>query len=316
MVLVDDEGQIVVTSPLSFSFRFPLVETTVDPQTRTCYVITYPSDATGAVLSALRGSDLSVAAQWRPASLQLFDLQYSVGQQALYGIAVQGRYGRVLSQFALTPADISARSIAALPFMWYVNASSFDQQRGRYFGLLNNFPGQPNSTLAQKLAVGLFAQQPPTALFLDLVPAAAAAAAPDAAVPSVSFVFDASSAASPMITTTTTTSSSLSSSGLLLYFIAWSAPAQTLVGLAATDAGVALVNISTDTGSYEPLLEIKHVDVGPMVAEAEEAFVRLFVHVGDGYRMLVRVDLQSRGADWLGTLNKAVAAATLAPWVA
>ena len=35
----------------------------------------------------------------------------------------------------------------------YVNASTFDLATDRYFGLLNNFPNQSNSTLAQKLIV-------------------------------------------------------------------------------------------------------------------------------------------------------------------
>ena len=34
-----------------------------------------------------------------------------------------------------------------------MNASTFDLATDRYFGLLNNFPNQSNSTLAQKLIV-------------------------------------------------------------------------------------------------------------------------------------------------------------------
>ncbi len=37
-----------------------------------------------------------------------------------------------------------------------MNASSFDSMTDTYYGLLNNFPGQPDSTLDQKLVVADF----------------------------------------------------------------------------------------------------------------------------------------------------------------
>ena len=89
-----------------------------------------------------------------------FDLESSPKQNTYFGIAVSSPYGRVLSQFDIyNPTEYQA--LSTLPYMWFVNASTFDRQACRYYGLLNyNLPGVPNSTTAQKLAIGNFVNAP------------------------------------------------------------------------------------------------------------------------------------------------------------
>jgi hypothetical protein len=110
------------------------------------YVVSFPNNV--ATVWTLDGASLAVQSTFTP-PLELFDLQYSPAQQALYGIRVTSRFGRELSAFDL-PTNAST-PLFTLPYMWYVNASTFAHGADVYYGLLNNFPGQPNSTLAQKL---------------------------------------------------------------------------------------------------------------------------------------------------------------------
>jgi hypothetical protein len=94
-----------------------------------------------------------------PVGLELLDLQATPSRGVLFGIAVDGRYGRILSQFTFVEGNntIGVQHLFRLPDMWYVNASTLDQRGQVYYGLINNFPGRPNSTTAQQLVVGQFA---------------------------------------------------------------------------------------------------------------------------------------------------------------
>jgi hypothetical protein len=92
-----------------------------DQTSNTWFLVTYPTGA-GATVYQLDGNTLAVVKKWTPATLSLFDLQFSPAQGAMFGIAVSGTYGRILSQFTLSPSssDITARSLFTLPNMWYV----------------------------------------------------------------------------------------------------------------------------------------------------------------------------------------------------
>ncbi len=73
----------------------------------------------------------------------------------MYGIKVTSTYGRTLSRFAIDPSKsvVDATELFTLPYMWYVNASTFDQTTNRYFGLINYFPNQPGTVDDQQLVV-------------------------------------------------------------------------------------------------------------------------------------------------------------------
>jgi len=162
-VLDADTGGVLVTGNLSWDFPAPLVETTWDAEDSQILVVSFPDNVpTVWKLDAT----LTLLDTWTP-SFELFDLQFSPGQSALYGIQVSSKYGRVLTQF--TYGSNSSNALFTLPYMWYVNASTFDRSTNTYYGLLNNFPGFPNSTVSQKLVVGEFSNpQAPVASTIDL----------------------------------------------------------------------------------------------------------------------------------------------------
>ena len=166
----DDAGHVLQRSSTHFVFPFPLIETTADSNHEQIYVIGYPKGADGAALYVF-DTELNRVSSEVSKTVQYFDLQYSAAQNTFYGIAVNGTYGRILSNFLTLGSNVTYRPIQALPYMWYVNASSYNSQRDIYYALLNNFPHQPNSTAAQKLAVGSFASvhSHSSALFYDLV---------------------------------------------------------------------------------------------------------------------------------------------------
>ena len=166
-------GKVMKHSSTKFVFDWPLVEMTADTNTNDIYTVTYPEGYPGPVLYHL-DHNLELIYSWVNTPYSFFDLQYSSVQSAMYGILVTTTYGRALSNFTLDqPNDsITTKELYTLPYMWYVNASSFDQQNCRYFALINNFPGFDNSTLDQQLVVGDFSQDsavtgvaPPTGLF-------------------------------------------------------------------------------------------------------------------------------------------------------
>ena len=165
-------GQLLATSNETFSFSWPLVEMTWDANTGNVYTVTYPSDADGPVLY-LMDSNLDLIYEWLYTPFSFFDLQYSPVQDAVYGILVTTTYGRALSNFTLDQqADtIIPHQLYTLPYMWYVNASSFDAVNCRFFGLINNFPGFDNSTLDQQLVVAnLSVDSSVQAPHVDLLP--------------------------------------------------------------------------------------------------------------------------------------------------
>ena len=224
--LVDDFGNFIRNSSLHFTFPFPLVETTVDQNSRQIYIIAFPKTVPGAQLYILN-EQLSVVFSGVSQGLQYFDLQYSPAQNAVYGIAVNGTYGRVLSNFTLN-TTVTARPLQALPYMWYVNASSYDPKNNIYYGLLNNFPGHPNSTTAQKLAVGNFSTPRADTQFVDLF---------------------------------------TNGTPITVHFVVWSTPAQELFGLAQYDATtVALVIIDPTTGHCVIIALVPNTTTGPLVA--------------------------------------------------
>eukprot|EP00762_Andalucia_godoyi_P004448 ANDGO_08180.mRNA.1 hypothetical protein len=250
--IYDDTGIALAGSSEHFSFPFPLAEATSDPLSRQVYVIAYPSGVKGAALYIL-DEKLSLVSLDVSESLSYFDLQFSALQNAFYGIAVNGMYGRILSQLSLGPT-VTYRPIQALPYMWYVNASTYDARSNRYFGLLNNFPRQPNSTLAQKLAVGDFATRPGSAVFLDLV-----------MVPKAS----------------------------VIHFVSWSPQTEQLFGLAQNDdTSIAFVHINVKTGQYSEVAIVDALTTGPMfAAEDELALYALVKDAKTGERLLGRLDL-------------------------
>jgi hypothetical protein len=166
--IFDDAGNVLQISSTHFVFPFPLIETTADPVHKQIYVIGYPKGVDGAALYVFDG-ELNLLSSDVSKSVQYFDLQYSAAQNTFYGIAVNGTYGRILSNFLTLGSNVSYRPIQALPCMWYVNASSYNTKHDIYYALLNNFPHQPNSTTAQKLAVGNFSSVHSSTLFADLV---------------------------------------------------------------------------------------------------------------------------------------------------
>lgn len=150
------DGSVLARSSESFSFSWPLIEITTDSQGQ-LYAITYPDNAPGAVLY-LFDEKLNVVSKWSNVPFSYFDLQYAPLQSTLFGIYVTSTYGRALSYFEVDAAkdSVVATQLFTLPYMWYVNASTINTRSSTYFGLINNFPNQPNSTDAQQLVVGHF----------------------------------------------------------------------------------------------------------------------------------------------------------------
>jgi hypothetical protein len=279
--LVDDNGVTLLNSSLHFTFPFPLVETTVDQVHQRIYIITFPKGVAGAQLYILN-SQLSVAFSGVSTDVQYFDLQYSPGQDAVYGIAVNGTYGRVLSNFTLN-STVNYRPLQALPYMWYVNASTYDPKTNTYFGLLNYFPGHPESTLAQKLAVGNFSSARGGTSFVDLT------------VGSTAY-------------------------NLTLHFIVWSTPTQTLYGLAQLDATtVALVTVDPLTGVCVAVGLVHGAKTGPLVASLTLSEPTLFAWLQIGTSLVFgRFDLALFEFEVLQTYNdgRIVAGAAPVSWYA
>ncbi len=143
------------TNATSIVFRWPYCEMTSDQQGKRVFAVIFPDNSNNSVLYQLN-KELNAEHIYPNTDFWFFDLQYSPKQDTLYGIKVTSTYGRVLSNFALPKDDslpLIATELITMPYMWYVNASSFDDDNNRYFALLNYFPGHPESTLNQKLVV-------------------------------------------------------------------------------------------------------------------------------------------------------------------
>jgi hypothetical protein len=136
-------------------FGWPYCEMTSDQLGQRAFAVIFPDNSNNSVLYELN-RDLQVTHTYPNTPFWFFDLQYSPKEKSLYGIKVTSTYGRVVSQFQ-TPSEDSepliATELVTLPYMWYVNASTFDDVNNRYFALINYFPGHPESTLNQKLLI-------------------------------------------------------------------------------------------------------------------------------------------------------------------
>jgi hypothetical protein len=259
-------GNETASASTSWQFRFPLVESTADVTTKQIYTITYPNGDPATLYqfdAASAPPTLSQSAVSATANSSYFDLQYSENQQTFFGIYVSSAYGRVLSQFPSLGQsnggnEVQHIPIQELPYMWYVNASTFDPTTDTYYGLLNHFPGTENATDAQKLAIGSFASSPGSATFVDLV------AAPG------------------------------SPSGII-HFIAYSQPTSTLYGFAQMDPQTAhFVTIEPKTGVYQSFFDVAPVVVAPMYASKDEALLMAWGNnADDGTRLFGTLDLKA-----------------------
>ncbi len=237
-------GEQYLNSSLTFPYPAPLIETTANPEDNSIYIIGFPTTASGASLFELT-PNLNVAHKWTPPSFQFFDLQYCVAESTLFGIVVISRYGRNLSKITTTADSITYSPIATLPYMWYVNASTFDQSQVIYYGLLNNFPGQPNSTIAQKLAIGRFGEPGAPTQFVDLA----------------------------LI--------NRPNEQWTVHFIAWSITSRALFGLAQGDNTVALVRIDLN-GGVTVVATVGGYYVGPIAASYTFPGIYCFLSVVGG----------------------------------
>ena len=155
-------GDTVTASSLSFKYSQPYVEMTTDASSGLTYLAAFPDGYTYPVLYELE-RDMTVSYTWANNTFTFWDMQVSPLQSTLYGILVTedfngGMYGRTLSNYTTDKASntISATQLYTLPYMWYVNASSFDKNACVYYALINNFPGKDNSTMEQQLVVADF----------------------------------------------------------------------------------------------------------------------------------------------------------------
>ncbi len=157
--ILPSTGEITSKSDISFTFSWPHVQMTAKSDTRDVYIVTFPTDVTGPVLYLL-DQKLSLIHSWTATPFSFFDLQYSAIQKTLYGIYVSSTYGRVLTNYTANTNsnEVVGQQLFVLPYMWYVNASSFHTSTCTYFALINNFPGQSNSTSEQQLIVADFSK--------------------------------------------------------------------------------------------------------------------------------------------------------------
>lgn len=146
--------------------------------------------------------------------------------------------------------------------MWYVNASSFDQRTSTYFALLNNFPGQPNSTSDQKLVIANFAKFPPAISIFPLVIDGLA-------------------------------TEENSNGDPIFKFLSWSEKSDQLYGLALAKNKAMLAAIDTDSGSSELMTTFDGVvDIGPSFVNSQDFFCS-FLTRSDSTKILVCWDLSS-----------------------
>lgn len=256
-------GSLVAYASLGWDFLWPLVEVSADIANQKVYVVRYPYP-TGNVTLYKIAYDLSSMEPLVSSGLGYFDLEYSAGQNTHYGVTVSSPYGRDISHFTDFNAPVQHTVITSLPYMWFVNASTFDSGATRYFGLLNYaLPGTPNVTAQQQLAVGAYANpQAQSTEFLTLT------LNPTQLVPTP-----------------------------LIRFISWSEPAQTLYGLAIDNLGAAiLVSIDTTTGVFTELIAYEGSIAQPMVASSKRAELFAFVATTGGPRQLLRFDVSSSTA--------------------
>ncbi|CUG90114.1 Hypothetical protein, putative [Bodo saltans] len=261
IVVFSGNGTVVATSPVQWTFSFPHVEVSVDSNTQQIYVITFPAATNNNATLFVLPFDLSTVETFVTTNgLKYFDLQFSPLQDVFYGITVSGQYGRVLSRFTsfTGPNGVEYTPISALPYMWYVNASTFDPQTSRYFGLLNEFPGTPNASHYQQLAVGMYGTiNASGTMFLDL----------------------AVNVSTNMEPNTT----------LQVRFIAWSSPTATLFGYADN----VIVSIDLNTGSITPLVWFVFGTIAEtfFASDTRPELTAFFVSSYGGTRMMAKFDV-------------------------
>ncbi len=150
-------GNVTKKSLAQIRFNYPYGQMTTDSAKKQYYLTIFPNDNpsySGPELHVFDQDLYNTATYW--ANFSFFDMQYSPKQDTLYGIYVASTYGRVLTNYTLPTEGTEItkfQNLFTLPYMWYVNASTFDAATSTYFALLNNFPGKENSTLDQMLLV-------------------------------------------------------------------------------------------------------------------------------------------------------------------
>eukprot|EP01039_Chlorochromonas_danica_P008908 gene8908-9826_t len=151
-ILSTNDGQVIKQSDASITFSWPSLEMTTDKINDRTFVVAFPDTSNTSVLYEF-DKNLHLTQTWPSTPFWFFDLQYAPNQKTLYGIKVVSTYGRVISRFTLTPSDdyVQDEELFALPYMWYVNASSYDEVNDHYFALCNYFPNRPDSVLDQKV---------------------------------------------------------------------------------------------------------------------------------------------------------------------
>lgn len=177
--LSEESGMVTTNSSLSFPFSWPYVQMSTDPLSGLTFLAAFPDGFSYPVLYRL-DRELNVEYSWDKNEFTFWDMQYSPEQSTIYGIMVTedfngGMYGRTLSNYTADEekGTITGVELYTLPYMWYVNASSFDKSVDVYYALVNNFPGKENSTLDQKLTVADFSVEatptsPPDVTLLDI----------------------------------------------------------------------------------------------------------------------------------------------------
>jgi len=234
-----NHGKTVLISNLTVTFDWPYVEITSDITHNEVYMVVFPDNSPGPELYQLDGT-LAVKNKWDSIDFSFFDLQHSSTQNTLYGILVTSTYGRVLSNFSLTEDSIVPTELFTLPYMWYVNASTFHQSTCRYFALINNFPGFENSTLDQQLVVADFSKEGTTDA--DVVP--------------------------------------ITGTSSLIQFISFSSALETLYCAGTTDSGSPTAHVYTlglDGVISNRLFSTPGIAVGPLLASDSTDELFLFV---------------------------------------
>lgn len=270
LAVYNDSGALQHTSTFHWTFQWPLVEASVDLAQKRINLITFPTNTGEATLFGYDFNLSKRVAVDASAGLQYFDLEYSPKQNTYYGIAVISRYGRMLSHFTNFTSPVAHTPIEALPYMWYVNASTLDPESSTYFGLLNNFPGFSNSTNAQKLAVGNYRDiQAPTTTFVDLV-----------------------------ANTNSTSESSL------IRFISWVERKGALYGFANVGSNTEVVKIDHVSGEYTTVVTIPNAVAQPSFASKWEPVLFAFAAVPTtGGRVFLRIDLDRGSFTQLAEYN-------------
>ena len=254
VVVYNATGEVKATSPLRWNFRWPVTEATVNTLKKQVSVITFPNPTAHATLFTF---DFGLGA---PANTQVstnfsyFDLQFCPSQNTYYGIAVSSAYGRVISKFSDFNEPVVHTPILALPYMWYVNASTFDYQNSRYYSLINNFPGFPNSTTEQQLAIGHFAEPTPRVEIVKMA---------------------------------------LPGTDILIRFIAFSNPTKRLFGIAnLADGSTAILEMEPHLGKYTIRATFPNTIAQPMYASVKTPTLHFFaLNTATNQRDFIHVDI-------------------------